>query len=418
MTLTITPDRKCVERDTSSRRLLKVVVQAPKADTDTPRPPVSVAFVLDRSGSMAGTKLKLAKRAIERSLERLTPADRFAVVVYDHEYEVVAPLATATHDARRTALAQLDTIGARGSTDIGAGWLAGCAQIADGLGAETLARCLVLTDGLANQGMTDSNELAHHAQQLRRRRVSTSTFGVGADFNEGLLGAMADSGGGSFYFIDEPSRIPALISQELGDALEVVCRDVVLRVRAPGGARVSVIGPYEARRGDHCADILLPDLVSDQVLELGVALELPKGELPAVLPVVLELIDSGNVLGGATAQTRFERADAETNRRQPRDVEVQRFAARLYAARAREKAAIMNRDHAYQGAADRLRAMAARIRGFADGDVVMSRIATDLDRDAESYAAPMSEVARKTAHYKSYTTTRSLTICGTKTRWR
>ena len=55
-------------------------------------------------------------------------------------------------------------------------------------------RVLLLTDGLANQGITALEELEHHAAELRKRGVSTSTFGVGDRFNEELLQAMAQAG--------------------------------------------------------------------------------------------------------------------------------------------------------------------------------------------------------------------------------
>ena len=77
------------------------------------------------------------------------------------------PSTAATADARRSALARLGEIDARGSTNLGEGWLRGCEQVARALSDEGVNRTLLLTDGLANVGMTDRDELARHAAELR-----------------------------------------------------------------------------------------------------------------------------------------------------------------------------------------------------------------------------------------------------------
>ena len=107
----------------------------------------------------------------------------------------------------------LRTIDARGMTDLGGGWLRGCEMVASELLDLGVNRTLLLTDGLANQGITTLEELEHHAAQLRKRGVSTSTFGVGDSFNEVLLQAMAQAGGGQFYDIASAAPESATISR-------------------------------------------------------------------------------------------------------------------------------------------------------------------------------------------------------------
>ena len=63
------------------------------------------------------------------------------------------------------------------------------------------------------------DELEHHAAELRQRGVSTTTMGIGADFNEDLMERMAIKGGGHFYFIEDGRQIPDFLHRELGEVL-------------------------------------------------------------------------------------------------------------------------------------------------------------------------------------------------------
>ena len=82
--LTARTDRSLIRAAGGSIRHVAVTLVAPVSDRDKKRPPVDVAFVLDRSGSMAGEKIELARDAILQGIAMLQPADRFAVVVYDN----------------------------------------------------------------------------------------------------------------------------------------------------------------------------------------------------------------------------------------------------------------------------------------------------------------------------------------------
>ena len=116
----------------------------------------------------------------------------------------------------------------RGGTNLSGGWLSGCQQVAEAIGRSNGARCLLMSDGQANQGITDPGDLERHARELQQRGVVTSTFGVGADFDERLMSGMARAGGGHGYFIREARQIGDLLTSELAESLEVVARGASL----------------------------------------------------------------------------------------------------------------------------------------------------------------------------------------------
>jgi Ca-activated chloride channel family protein len=408
--LTARPDRRFIRSTYRSNRFVLAELSAPHAhrpDGDERiRPPVNLAFVLDRSGSMAGEKLRLAKLAVEQSIARLQPDDRFAVVVYDDVIDVVFPSATATAEARRTALQRLGEVRARNTTNLGAGWLRGCEQVAAYLSAEGVNRCLLLTDGLANVGMTDRDELAGHAAALRTRGVSTSTFGVGTDFDEVLLQAMATAGGGNFYYIAEPAAIADLITSEVGEALDVVARDVLLEIATPDGVSVESLSPFPFTTRGGRTEVSLGSLVAEQVVQIVLRLNFPFGEIGRDTGAVISVTAAGEaqLIDGASVSLEWQYADPRTNDLQPRDVDVDRAVARVFAARARQEATGLNRGGEFGAARAALLSVSKRIRGYAGTDSEMRAIVAELERDAAEVAAPMAAASLKQMHFRGYAT--------------
>jgi Ca-activated chloride channel family protein len=418
ITLSVRPDRRLIRPSAHSKRFLLARIAAPRATTERARPPVNLAIVLDRSGSMSGEKLRVAKLAVEEAIERLQPDDRFSVVVYDDKVDVVIESTTASGESRRGAIERLRTVEARGSTNLGEGWLRGCEQVAGHLAELGVNRCLLLTDGLANVGITDADELGHHAAELRARGVSTSTFGVGNDFDEHLLQALADAGGGHFYYIADAPQIRDAITSEVGETLEVVARDVQLEITAPDDIRIDPISPYPATTRANRTTVALGDLASEQVVEVVLRLSFPYGDLGRETGAIVALVDRDRVFApGGPAPTEPVRlawtyADDLANDAQPRDRDVDRAVARLFAARARQEAVRLNRDGDYSHARRAMTATAERIGAYAGTDPELRDVMTALVGDAAVFAAPMPEPSRKQAHFASANLLRSRDASG------
>lgn len=406
-------DRRLIRPNAHSERFLLARIVAPRADTQRARPPVNLAIVLDRSGSMSGEKLRVAKAAVEEAIGRLKPQDRFSVVVYDDIVDVVIASTAVGDESRRSAIERLRAIDARGSTNLGEGWLRGCEQVASHLAATGVNRCLLLTDGLANVGITDRDQLALHASELRARGVSTSTFGVGNDFDERLLQDLADRGGGHFYYIADAPQIRDAITSEVGETLEVVARDVSVGLTARDDIRIEPISSYEATvRGDRTA-ISLGDLGSEQVVEVVVRLSFPFGDIGRETGVTVALTDrDGTFARGGAGDTdpirlTWAYADHLANDTQTRDREVDAAVARQFAARARQEAVARNRGGDFTGARRILEATADRIRTYAGEDEEMGSLVDALAHERVAFAAPMPEQVRKQAHYASANLLRS-----------
>jgi hypothetical protein len=361
---------------------------------------------------MNGQKIRLAAQAVEEAIGQLRSDDRFAVVIYDDEVETLIPGTLATPAARAAAIERLRTVAARNMTNLSGGWLAGCEQVAGALIEEGVNRCLLLTDGLANQGITDRDALAHHAGELRARGVSTSTFGVGDDFDEVLLQSMATAGGGHFYFIESAAQIRDHIASEVGEALEIVARSVSLELTLPESVRLESLGAFLARGGAGRIAIELGDLVSGQQVEVPLRLSFGFGEVGDLLPGLVSLSDHDGVLDGSAARLSWEYADDRANDAQPRERAVDRTVATIFAARARQRAVELNRRGDYVAASGELKATARKIRGYAGHDPELGAIIDGLLQEAEMFGQVMFERERKMRYATSVYQMRSRDVMG------
>lgn len=396
-------DRTLIRAGASSTRYVRFRFTAPAATHDRRRLPLNVSLVLDRSGSMSGEKFELARQAAHKALQLLGSDDRFSLVVYDTEIDVVTSSTRATADARRVARDRLAEVEPRGSTNLCGGWLRGCEQVGLGLTRDTIGRCLLLTDGLANVGITDGDQLRHHARELRSRGVATSTFGIGADFDERLLQGMADASGGHFYYLQQATQIPDLLASEMGEALEVVARDSTVQVRVADGVTVEPLSRLRVHRDGGPCSIVLDDLVSGQEVQVVLAFTFPRGREGDRQEVTLSLDDRDGALESSVQTVGWTYASDADNDRQPRNVAVDRAVAAQHAGRARSEALDRNREGDFEGARQALQATANRIRGYAHGDSELVWLVRELDRQSEEYAArPLSSPERKAAAFANY----------------
>jgi len=415
MRLDLRADRTLIRAEGKSIRYVLLTVVAPAAPLRKDRLPVNISLVLDRSGSMEGPKIEMARQAALRVVNILNAEDRFSVVAYDEHADVVVPSTAATPAARASSQRAIETIQSRGATDLCKGWLRGCEQVATSLGNEDIGRTLLLSDGLANRGITDHAQILGHAAELRRRRVSTSAFGFGEDYDDQLMRGIAEAGGGHFYLIERPEQIPDVIASETGEALEITAGDVVLHVDAGHEVDIESMNNFPMRRETVGCRIELGSLVSGQVLTVAVKLTFPTGMKHQTRAASFSLRDRD---GRQTEPqlVRWEYAGHAANDGQPRDTEVDRRVAELYAARVETEALNRNRAGDFRGAERILKACARRIRSYAGNDPLLNGIVSRLERRADELAVDVDEMSRKRSSYAAASLLKARSVRGLSRR--
>jgi len=170
------------------------------------QPRVALVLVIDKSGSMEGPKIELAKEAAARSIRLLRPDDQAGVLVFDSVPQWVAPLTPASE---RDRLEQaIGAIYASDGTEIYPAVAAGFAAVS--AAQADVKHLILLTDGRSASG----GEYVDLFRQMQDAHVTLSTVGVGDDVDAGLLQAMARAGRGRYHFAADPSSIPQIFTQE------------------------------------------------------------------------------------------------------------------------------------------------------------------------------------------------------------
>lgn len=398
-------DRALIPAGQSCQRYVHLTLTAPTAPSKGDRPALNLSLILDRSGSMSGNKLAYVKRAAEHALRLLGERDRASVVIYDDQVEVLAPSQPMSPANREHTVRAVKRLRTGGMTNLSGGWFTGCDQIADHQRDEAINRALLLTDGLANQGITDQEELAGHAKALRQRGISTTTFGVGNDFNEFLLQAIADAGGGHFYFIDSPDQIPNYFHGELGEMLDTVARETTLSLDLPAGATARLINDIRHETTDWGLRVFLGDAYSGQTHELVLRLDLPAKALGETLNVVPRLAyhdvtsQSTREVGGDPLV--YTVASASQVADQPVDEDVLIIAARLEAEGAKLQALKLEREGQLDQAKSLLRRAVQAVAAFAPAPAARA-VQAELEELEEEVADGLTEARRKRVTYSAY----------------
>lgn len=222
-------------------------LEARGVEGETRRRPVSLAVVLDTSGSMSGDKILQARRSVQALADRMRDEDRLAIVTYDTTARVLQPLAPIGA-ARETLGDTIERIGAFGGTNIPAGLELGV-QALNGAPGDTIRRLVLISDGLDGSGQPLPS-VAATVSTRANGGTTTSALGVGVDYDERWLTTIADSGRGNYEFLAQGGQLSGFLARELEQASTTVADRAAVSLGLPDGWRVADVygGTWEAGR--------------------------------------------------------------------------------------------------------------------------------------------------------------------------
>ncbi|QQE66600.1 hypothetical protein GFS31_33000 [Leptolyngbya sp. BL0902] len=335
-TITVIPMHGAVAAQRSTTLDVLIRITPPEVEITTDRPPLNLGLAIDCSGSMSGAKLDYAKQAACFAVENLLPSDRVSVVMFDSDVSVLVPSTLATD--KGAILAKIRQIQAGSCTALHQGWVQGGLQVSSYLHNDHLNRVLVLSDGLANVGETNPDTIANDVHGLSQRGVSTTTLGVGNDYSEDLMEAMARSGDGNFYHIESPRQLPDIFQTELNGLSATVGHRVSLGLKSKHGAVVKdVLNDFDLTNTKRYK---LPNLVLGSPINIVMRLQIPALDATTELCDIRLAWDDPNQPKRQVLRTAFSIpvVKAEQMGDFPPVADVQEQVALLMAARAREEA--------------------------------------------------------------------------------
>jgi Ca-activated chloride channel homolog len=168
-------------------------------------PPGALVLIIDRSGSMLGVKIEMARQAAMGAAQALADTDYIGVITFDGAPFVVAELQPGKN--RKQIISDISRIDAGGGTAMYPPMERAFEMLKNA--RASLKHCIILTDGVSTAG-----DFAGLTRQMAEQRITVSTVGLGEDLNAQLLQEIADLGKGRFYYVPQPMTLPQIFIKE------------------------------------------------------------------------------------------------------------------------------------------------------------------------------------------------------------
>lgn len=255
------------------------------------RAPIDLVTVLDISGSMAGTKLALLKRAMGFVIQNLGSSDRLSVVAFSSTARRLLPLRRMTESGRQLVLQAVNSLVSSGGTNIADGLRKGAKVIEERREKNSVCSIILLSDGQDTYTVSSSgngvNRPSPDYQSLvpssirgnAGHQIPVHAFGFGADHDSFSMHSISEISGGTFSFIESECAIQDAFAQCIGGLLSVVVQELIVQVEClHPGIHLAPIrsGSYANQVVDGMkGSISVGDLYADEERDFLVSVNVP-----------------------------------------------------------------------------------------------------------------------------------------------
>ncbi len=211
-------------------------VRSREEKTTLPTPPLNICLVLDRSTSMQGEKLDIVKATAIQLLRSLRPEDVLSVVTFSDRAEVIIPASISPDKKKQEGRIQM--MQASGATEIFNGLEAGMREVRRTLDPSRVNHIILLTDGKTYGDEQSCLQLAEEAAALN---IGISGMGIGNEWNDIFLDALASRTGGSSAYISKPKDIERLLVEKFKALINIYADDVLLELNEQEHVKINYV---------------------------------------------------------------------------------------------------------------------------------------------------------------------------------
>ncbi|CAH2072106.1 unnamed protein product [Thlaspi arvense] len=341
--------------------LINLKAPAASSSSSSSRAPVDLVTVLDVSGSMAGTKLALLKRAMGFVIQNLGPFDRLSVISFSSTARRNFPLRLMTETGKQEALQAVNSLVSNGGTNIAEGLKKGAKSLIDRRCKNPVSSIVLLSDGQDTYTMTSptgskSKGTVYKSllpKEINGNRIPVHAFGFGSDHDASLMHSIAENSGGTFSFIESETVIQDAFAQCIGGLLSVVVQELCVKIECVhpvlriGSVKAGSYG-FDSGLDSRTGSIGVGDLYAEEERNFLVNLDIPvvdgKSDPMSLLkvrcvyrdPVTKETVDLN-----VSDEVKILRPIVMAERRPVVSIEVDRQRIRLLAAEAISEARVL-----------------------------------------------------------------------------
>ena len=271
-------DTDIIAIESEDKVTLMVDLTAPPAPNQSLRPARGVQICLDISGSMDGAPLAAAKESVLKLIDRLDKKDSFGMVIFDDTAKVAVPTKPLIDHDIAQVKKTIRKIKTGGSTDISAGFTLAMRE-ASRTKLEGGSTVLLISDGHANSGEQNPQFFADVAAKSATESITSASIGLGNGYDETILEAIAQGGGGAHRFAADIDEAVGAIAAEVSDLLDKTIINCALRFRptatAQGAPKIELLQrlPYWMDGLDYV--VQLGDLYAEENRRFIILVDVP-----------------------------------------------------------------------------------------------------------------------------------------------
>lgn len=283
--------------------LLEVQGSTTSEKTAAP-PPVNLALVIDRSGSMKGRRIQNAQSAAIAAVDRLHDGDTVSVITFDTQTAVVVPPTTISSASRFQIADGIRRIQLGGDTCLSCGVEDGLSELSRTL--DKVDKMIVLSDGDANSGVRDVSGFRAMGQRARDRGVSITTIGVDLQYNERIMAAIAQEANGRHYFVENESDLSRVFLAETEALTQTVASGARASVELGDGVELVQVFDRSFTRSGNRVDVPLGSFAKGETKTVLLQVRVPAGSSGDIVPVAKVDMEFDDLTKGKRGSCRGE----------------------------------------------------------------------------------------------------------------